>query len=226
MQDRHVDGRAGADLASEGDQSLKRKTQLPDGLMAPAWHAGNADAAAAAAPVAGPLAALLTRHLIQDGEIILLILKPSILFIILSMLRFTAFIFIVMIAARVFDERLPGQARTYVEIGVFALGGRLMWAVLQWMSRLYILTNMRIIRLSGVFTLDIFDCPLRKIARTRLLYTVRERLFRLGSVEIIPSEETYPIGLWQTISRPVQVNDQIVAAINRAKQGRSRGNDA
>jgi hypothetical protein len=92
-----------------------------------------------------------------------------------------------------------------------------MWAVLQWMSRLYILTDLRIIRLSGVFTLDVFDCPLRKIARTRILYTVRERILGLGSVEIIPADENYPIGMWQTIARPVAINDQIVAAINRAK---------
>jgi hypothetical protein len=92
------------------------------------------------------------------------------------------------------------------------------------MSRLYILTDLRIVRISGVFTLTIFDCPLRKVARTRMLYTMRERLLRLGTIEIIPSDETYPIGAWQTIAKPLVVHDQIVAAVNRAKQGRSTGN--
>jgi hypothetical protein len=184
-------------------------------VVHPAYNGGSA----AVSPTA-PLAALLTRHIIQDGEVILLILKPSLWYVILSMLRFAAVIFIVMIAGKVFDEHLPGQPRMYVEVGTVLLAGRLMWAVLQWMSRLYILTDMRIIRLSGVFTLNVFDCPLRKIARTRILYTVREQVLGLGSIEIIPSDENYPIGLWQTISRPVAINDQIVAAINRAKQGR------
>jgi hypothetical protein len=194
---------------------LQREARTPDALIHPAYNTGSA----AASPTA-PLAALLTRHIIQDGEVILLILKPSLWFILLSMLRFAAVIFIVMIAGKVFDEHLPGQPRTYVEIGMILLAGRLMWAILQWMSRLYILTDLRIIRLSGVFTPDVFDCPLRKIARTRILYTVRERVLGLGSVEIIPADENYPIGLWQTIARPVAINDQIVAAINRAKQGR------
>src|SRR5690349_6057755 len=179
-------------------------------IVAPAWNAGNAGAAAPAAPTAAvPMAALLTRHILQDGEIILLILKPSILFIFLSMARFTAVVLIVMIAAKVFDERLPGQARTYVEAGISLLGGRLMWAVFQWMSRLYVLTDLRIIRLSGVFQLEIFDCPLRKVARTRILRTMREQICRLGSIEIIPSDEKLPIGMWQMVARPVEVNDQI-----------------
>ena len=181
------------------------------------WN--NGPAAASVPGTAAPLAALMTRHILQDGEIILLILKPSIWFIILSMLRFAAAVLIVMIAATVFDDRMPGTARAYVEVGTTLLAGRLMWAVLQWMSRLYILTDLRIIRLSGVFTLNVFDCPLRKVARTRILYTVRERILGLGSVEIIPADEKYPIGTWQTIARPVAINDQIVAAINRAKQG-------
>jgi hypothetical protein len=189
-------------------------------------HSGPGEAAAVPAPAAAtaPLTALLTRHILQDGEIILLILKPSVFFIVLSMLRFAAVVVILMLAAKLFDERVPGHPRIGVEVGLCILVGRLMWAVLQWMSRLYILTDMRIVRLSGVFQLNIFDCPLRKVARTRILYTMRERLLRLGSIEIIPSDQSLPIGVWQTIGRPVMVNDQIVAAINRAKQGRC-GND-
>jgi hypothetical protein len=53
---------------------------------------------------------------------------------------------------------------------------------------------------------------------------MRERLLRLGSIEIIPSDDQLPIGLWQTVARPLAVNDQIVAAINRARQGRCGGN--
>ena len=46
-----------------------------------------------------------------------------------------------------------------------------------------------------------------------------ERLFRLGSVEIIPLSEDQPEGLWQMVSRPRLVHEQIVATINKAKQG-------
>ncbi|HEY7089436.1 MAG TPA: hypothetical protein VH518_15165 [Tepidisphaeraceae bacterium] len=198
-----------------------------DATAAPVFNSGPvADVAIPTPTTTAPLAALLTRHILQDGEVILLILKPSIFFVVLSMLRFTAVVLIVMLASKLFDEQIPGTPRTTVEIGIFLLGGRLMWSVLQWMSQLYILTDLRIVRLSGVLQLNIFDCPLRKVARTRILYTVRERIFRLGSIEIIPSDEQLPIGVWQTVSRPVLINEQIVAAVNRAKQRRCASNGA
>jgi len=87
------------------------------------------------------------------------------------------------------------------------------------MGRLYVLTDLRILRLSGVFYPDIFDCPLRKIARARLIITVGERPFGVGSIEIIPFDDAYPIGLWQMIARPRQIHRQVVATIHRAKQG-------
>jgi hypothetical protein len=170
--------------------------------------------------LAGPLAALVTGHVLQDGEVILLILKPSRWYVLLTTLRWAAVIGILLALAKIYDEQLPGQNAVYVEAGVFVLAGRVMWAALQWIGRLYVLTDLRILKLSGVFTVDIFGCPLRKVARTRILYTVRERLFGLGSIEIVPSDEHYPIDQWQMVARPKEVHQQIVATINRAKQAR------
>ena len=94
-----------------------------------------------------------------------------------------------------------------------------MWAVLQWMARLYVLTDLRILRISGVFNVTIFDCPLRKVARTRAAAIDARAAAGLGSIEIIPLDDDAPEGVWQTIARPRQVHEQVVAAINKAKQG-------
>src|SRR5436189_5387950 len=118
-----------------------------------------------------------------------------------------------MLHSIIYDHKLLGR-RQYIEIGILLIVGRLTWAILQWMGRLYILTDLRIIRLSGVFSVDLFDCPLRKVASTRLTTTMRERLFGLGSIEISPSDSDCPAGQWQTISSPREVHEQIVAPIN------------
>lgn len=149
----------------------------------------------------------------------LLILKPSLWFILLSSLRFIAVALIFLIAAKVFDPSLPGPNRGYAELGTSLIIGRLMWATLQWMGRLYILTDLRILSLSGIFAIEVFDCPLRKVARTRLVRGLQDRLVGVGSIEIIPQDESFPFGLWQTVARPKMVREQIVATINRAKQG-------
>jgi hypothetical protein len=175
----------------------------------------------APARASSSLAALLTGHLLQDGEVILLVLKPSLWFILLSSLRWAASIAILMVAAKIYDDALPGKNALYVEAGVFVMVGRLMFAVLQWMNRLYVLTDMRILRLSGIFSPRLFDCTLRKVAGTRISFTTRERILQLGSIDIVSSDPDCGWAQWQTIAKPRQVHDQIVAAINRAKQGGS-----
>ena len=68
---------------------------------------------------------------------------------------------------KVFDAHLPGPNRTYQETAATIIGARLLWATLQWMGRLYILTDLRILCVWGVFNIELFDCPLRKVARIR-----------------------------------------------------------
>jgi hypothetical protein len=184
----------------------------------PLSHASEG-AAAVAAPAATSLAVLLTRHILRDGELIILLLKPSIWFILLSSMRFAAVVLILLFAAIRFDDRLPYTNFVYIEAAIFLIAGRLMFAVLQWTARLYVLTDLRIIRISGVFNVHVFDCPLRKVARTRVIFSSRERLLRLGSIEIIPMHEDEPEGVWQTIARPKEVHEQVVAAINKARSG-------
>ena len=168
-------------------------------------------------PVAPALAVLLAGHILHDGEVVQLVLKPSLWFIPFVAAKFTAAMAILGIASTLWLP--PHVAWYWVEAAIFVAAGRLMWAVLQWINRLYVLTDHRILRLSGVFTIDIFDCPLRKVATTRVVYNVRERLLRLGSVEIQPADDQRPSGLWQTVRKPRDVRETIDAAVAKAKSG-------
>ena len=179
---------------------------------------GGATAADATAPFRTSLAALLTGHILRDGEVVLLILKPSMWFIVFASMRFAAAGLIVLIAAKlwVHDHRAINSIYYLV---TFLLAGRVMWAVLQWMARLYVLTDLRIVRLSGVFNVEIFDCALRKVGQVRLTRTFREKLWRLGSIEIVPADESSPPSVWQTVKRPAEVHAKVAATVERAKQG-------
>lgn len=109
--------------------------------------------------------------------------------------------------------------RTWVEVMLVVAAGRLVWALLTWMSRLHILTTMRVLTFSGVFTTSVYECPLRKLARVRLVSSLRERLLLLGSIELIPSEDSFAIETWQTIPRPKAVHEKLTRAVQRAKEG-------
>jgi hypothetical protein len=175
------------------------------------------DAGAAPMPVRAGLAALFTAHILRDGEVILLILKPSLWFIPIQSAFFSTVVAILALGAALAGG-ITRSDRIYFEAALILIGARLMWASLIWMGRLYILTDQRILKLSGVFTTDIFDCPLRKVAQVKRSSTVRERFFGLGSIEIYPGDERRLPGSWQTVNDPRQVQAEIVAAISRAKQ--------
>lgn len=179
----------------------------------------------AAVPATGgaaitPLVALLTRHVLTDGEVVLLILKPSLWFVLLSSLRWIGVIVILGIAARIYGIGIGSHGPALIiQVGILVAALRLMWATLNWMGRYYILTDLRIVRLSGVFGVEIFECPLRKVARVTRTASVRERVVAVGSLEIIPLDENLPIGIWQMISRPKFVHQQVLTAIRRSRQG-------
>jgi hypothetical protein len=202
----------------ERPRPARREVSVPRVAPEPcAFASEGAATAAVEAPGLTSLATLLTRHILRDGELVVLILRPSVWFVPLSCLKFIAAVLIFMIAAKVFDDHVPYNPFVYLETGVFLLTGRLMWAIVQWTSRLYVLTDLRILRISGVFNVNIFDCPLRKVGSLRLVSNLRERLFGVGSIEINPQDETSPPGIWQTIATPQAVLDQIEAQIRKAK---------
>lgn len=177
----------------------------------------SAAPASAALPAIASVASLLTRHALRDGEIVLLILKPSRWLILFNTMPAIAGAIMLLVALHF--AHAP-HFHWYVEGALFVVGGCLTWHVLQWMGRLYLLTDQRVLRLSGIFSIEVFDCPLRRVSRTRIIRTPREQVVSLGSIEIIPSDEDRPCGVWQTIRRPIEVNEKIQSAIQKARQGR------
>jgi hypothetical protein len=205
----------GAPGLSRGVNSVFERSAVAAPVAAS--ETGGATAVDRKRPLFPSMAQLLAGHVLRDGEVVLLILKPSLWLILFGAMPFAAVVLIGIIAAELW---LPvNTARWYVEAGVFLLTARAMWSVLVWMGRLYVLTDMRVLRLSGIFTVEIFDCPLRKIGQTRVIYSFRERLWGLGTIEITPQDETCPSGLWQTVRQPAEVHEQIRAAIRRAGSG-------
>jgi hypothetical protein len=178
-----------------------------------------AASAAVAMPATASLAKLLASHILRDGEVVLLVLRPSLWFLLLSCIQFIGVALVLTILVRFLNIQNHATTRSLIEFGVSAISARLVWATLQWISRLYILTDLRIISIAGVFQMQIFDCPLRKIVRTRITRTNTEWITSTGSIEIVPQDESSAFGEWKTIAHPIKVHETIVATINRAKQG-------
>lgn len=192
---------------------MSMKLHKPDDCCAS--HSGGLAASPRAASM---LAHLLTNHALRHGEVIYLAIKPSLWFILLSSMKFIAAALIVTIAANVYDGASAHRSISYWGAALFVIFGRLTWATLQWMGRLYVLTDQRIIRVQGVFTIDVFDCPLRRVARVDVLRSTRERIFRLGTMHITPAEQSLPLAQWQMVRKPDEIHAEIIDAIERNRR--------
>ena len=106
--------------------------------------AGSATPAAAAE-------AVVAADLLEDGEVVILAIKPSRWFALLPMLPVAlgaATVAAVMCAADHAAGLPTAAALTYL-LCIAAVGGRLLAGCLQWRSRLYVLTNRRALRVAG-----------------------------------------------------------------------------
>ena len=104
---------------------------------------------------------LISRHMFQDGEIVELVVRPSAWWLLFSSWRTLLLAAAIILAGLTFA---PGRSEWYVELGVMGGLARLMWATVKWMSRIHVLTNMRVMTVSGVFNVIVIECPLRRPA--------------------------------------------------------------
>jgi uncharacterized membrane protein YdbT with pleckstrin-like domain len=183
--------------------------------------AAAADAADAADAIQAPIATLLAGHVVHPGEIVQMVIKPSRWFVLLQSLWFIGAAIIVIGALNLTQFRPIGSTATNLQLLIFLIIVRMMWAVLQWMGRYYLVTDLRVIRLSGVLSVNIMAFPLKAVATVRCYPSFVERIFGKGSIEITSPDE--PVMIWQTLSRPQKVCEQIQAAVARA---RHNGNGA
>lgn len=179
-----------------------------------------ADAAEAPA-VRTSLGTLLAGHVIPDGETIHLLLKPSRWFILFNSLAFLAVLTIVLIGAQLTSAGRYWHSWTAVQLWVFCAAGHIAWSTLQWVGRYYILTDLRAMRLTGIFQVEISETPLRKVQGVHWYRDFRERLLGLGTIEIRPLEGA-PI-VWQSIRRPEKVHQLITQLVSRAQQNGHNG---
>ncbi|HEY0009687.1 MAG TPA: PH domain-containing protein [Tepidisphaeraceae bacterium] len=182
-------------------------------------HAAATDAAEA--NVQAPLLTILAAQEIEAGEIVQIIIKPSRWFILLNSLRFSAIAIMVIVGLHLLRWPLMNNT-TVVQLMLLVVLSRTAFSAMQWMGRYYIVTDRRVMRLSGVFTPELLACSLRKVQAVKMYRTVGERLLGKGSIEI--TGDCHPhLMTWQTITNHREIHERVLAAVRRSQQNGSLG---
>ncbi len=106
----------------------------------------------------------------------------------------------------VLSQNVAPDQRTIVGIAVAALviGGLavLGWHILRYITQEYVLTNRRVIQVSGVLNKTSMDSSLEKINDARLSQSVFGRIFGFGDLEILTAADT-GVDRFQMIRNPI-----------------------
>ncbi len=186
------------------------------------WRPATEHATENATPVSREMvAAVVPQHILHGDEIVLLLIKPSLWFIVLTSFRF---LLATVLAGSLFLHFGFGSSGWVSPQNIAAATtllciGRLIWALLVWTSHIYILTNLRILTIKGVLNVNVFGAPLRKIQRTVLYKSLLLRILGLGTIGFATAATTGFDSTWVMIPRPLQTHEQIVAAIQKSQNG-------
>jgi uncharacterized membrane protein YdbT with pleckstrin-like domain len=164
------------------------------------------------------IAAVVPEHVLQGDEIVLLLAKPSLWFILFTSFRFILTTFLLGLLAVQFTDYLGVAPNSIAFLTVLLCLGRLIWALLVWTSHTYMLTNQRIVTIKGVINVDMYQATLRKIQRTTLYQPWLLRLFSTGTIGFATAATTDFDSTWFMIARPLHTHEAIVAAINKVQR--------
>lgn len=166
---------------------------------------------------APPPALALSKELVHDDEVVILMLRPSLMYVVLSSLGGLVFIALVTFALA-YLARLPWigwSDRQAFMLGVGLATLRVGWQFLEWVSRVYILTDRRIICRGGVLRVVVFQTQLKNIQHTSVFARFRERLFGLGTIGFATAGSDTLEAYWVMIRQPFAVHKTVVQAIKR-----------
>lgn len=181
---------------------------------------GHADPRRAEGDAAVPVpaaAGLLPPDVLQSGEVVILLLKPSPLFIFLECLKSLSVIVLLAAAALLLVESgaVPVGRREVIAVAILLGGTRLFWQFLEWLARFYVLTDRRVIRIGGVLRVGLHEAALKQITDTALSRTLREQVCGLGTLGFATAG-TGPLHItWRMVARPYEVHQTVLRAIQR-----------
>ncbi len=166
-----------------------------------------------------PAAEVLPAHLLDGDEVVILAVKPSLWFVVFRSFRWVMAMVFVVLATGWWGQVLPEAGRRVLVQAALALAaGQILLAVLQWVSRLYVLTNRRIMRLTGILNVDLFECPLTRIQHSYLSLALYERVTGTGTIGFATAGSDRVDVTWSHLNSPLEVHEKVREAIRRSNR--------
>src|SRR5574341_1190483 len=152
------------------------------------------------------------KDLMGENERILLVTRQH-WFVLFSNI-FLEILFIVLLVVGVSALSLVYPLATvgYILVLVPLIG--MIRDIMIWSNRQYIVTNRRVIQISGVFSKDVVDSSLEKVNDVKLSQSFWGRLFDYGDIEILTASEV-GANVFRSIGEPIKFKTAMLNAKER-----------
>jgi uncharacterized membrane protein YdbT with pleckstrin-like domain len=92
--------------------------------------------------------------------------------------------------------------------------------LLIWRNRQYIVTNWRVIQITGIFNKEVSDSSLEKVNDVRLEQSFWGRILNYGNIEILTASEL-GVSKFNKVGRPIRLKTAMLNAKESLNQGTS-----
>lgn len=154
---------------------------------------------------------------VPGGEMVVLALKPSPMLVFLRSMWLLLGSVVVLAMAIWIGQRFDlGAWPIRISFVVcVVVAARLLWETLEWISRLYVLTDRRVVRVAGVLRRSVVDLRLDRVQHVEVHKSLRERVFRLGTLGFASAGTDRIEVVWLTVERPDEVHRIVRETIDR-----------
>ena len=162
----------------------------------------------------------IPERILRDGEQIIFTVKPSAWFILLNSIQTLIVLGLMTVFVASVDAiglSLMTEIRRGFLLGLpMAMGFTLLLSCFRWLGRLYVLTDRRLLRISGVARVNVYECELSRISSVDVVQGIHERIVRIGSLKFKIEDNPYSNPDWINIPQVQNVAEEIRAAVSRA----------
>jgi uncharacterized membrane protein YdbT with pleckstrin-like domain len=173
-------------------------------------------AAAQTNEAAAQLYGVIPTGVLDPTEIVLLVVKPSAWMILQDSLRtFLIVASLTYLAVSILPERFVSiEPQLIYAVAASIMGLKVFWLFLGWVWRVYILTDKRVLVVSGVMRPRVMEHPLSKIQGLQVHHTFLERHLGLGTLVFSVSDSAANL-LWRSVADPAQTAEEVWRLIER-----------
>ena len=174
-----------------------------------------------------PIGSPSIQQLLQDGETVILAIRPSPWFIIVDggwvyLFCITVALLLAWLTHQPWAPVILPESQIFPLLAT-VLSIRIVWKFLDWANRLYLLTDQRIMRRRGVIQFSLIEAPLDRIQHSAIFTRVIERLLGLGTIGFATAGSGRFEVVWEMVPNPLEVHKTVTDAVDRYGRGGKHG---